>query len=474
MLQVLKTPLGKGIAVLLVLTVLGILVLSHGGKSKPTSQANSQSHTDTVDDGVTADNAVETLRTLTAKVNQLSQQNAHLAQTNAALQKANHAHMQSLMDKFNAFLKQHPLTQTEKKKQAPQAAHPPQESHDVVRSKFGLSGKALQQGSPRSALVVIPDMAVQVLGSETTDPSSDDHPSPDPMLSDLGFHDPQANDHNTTAHNVSAQSHKNVENPFPLADPASQASSQSGSNVAPYATIPPGATLTGAKLMQPLIARVPINGKVPNPYPFKVIVGKANLTANGVDLPNGISGMIAQGYSEGDMLGHCARGYITLVTFVFQDGRIATQKSDDNTPLGTLSAANGNPCLPGTFHTNAPEYLGGTAVLGGVAGFANALSANQTYSVTNSDASVSTVVNNANTYAAGQAISGMAGAAQSWWDERNRDAFDYVYVPNVDGTGAIRTVVININQAIPIDDDSTKRKVFYAKKASNSTAIPLD
>lgn len=35
-----------------------------------------------------------------------------------------------------------------------------------------------------------------------------------------------------------------------------------------------------------LLGRVPIDGKVTDPYPFKVLIGKDNLTANGIDLPD--------------------------------------------------------------------------------------------------------------------------------------------------------------------------------------------
>lgn len=38
--------------------------------------------------------------------------------------------------------------------------------------------------------------------------------------------------------------------------------------------------------MTALLGRIPIDGKVTDPYPFKVMIGKDNLTANGIELPD--------------------------------------------------------------------------------------------------------------------------------------------------------------------------------------------
>lgn len=38
--------------------------------------------------------------------------------------------------------------------------------------------------------------------------------------------------------------------------------------------------------MTALIGRVPLNGTVSDPYPFKLLIGEDNLTANGIELPD--------------------------------------------------------------------------------------------------------------------------------------------------------------------------------------------
>ncbi len=54
----------------------------------------------------------------------------------------------------------------------------------------------------------------------------------------------------------------------------------------PVYTIPENAILMGSVAMTALIGRVPVDGTVNDPYPFKALVGPENLTANGIDLPD--------------------------------------------------------------------------------------------------------------------------------------------------------------------------------------------
>ncbi len=49
---------------------------------------------------------------------------------------------------------------------------------------------------------------------------------------------------------------------------------------------------------------VPIDGKVTDPYPFKVLIGKDNLTANGIQLPD-VEGAIVSGTATGDWTLSC-------------------------------------------------------------------------------------------------------------------------------------------------------------------------
>ena len=47
----------------------------------------------------------------------------------------------------------------------------------------------------------------------------------------------------------------------------------------PLYTLPENSTLVGSRAMTALLGRIPINGTVTDPYPFKILIGKDNLTA---------------------------------------------------------------------------------------------------------------------------------------------------------------------------------------------------
>ncbi|MBK5516297.1 TIGR03752 family integrating conjugative element protein, partial [Pseudomonas sp. TH10] len=84
----------------------------------------------------------------------------------------------------------------------------------------------------------------------------------------------------------------------------------------PVYTIPENATLMGSVAMTALIGRVPVDGTVNDPYPFKVLVGPENLTANGIDLPD-VAGAVMSGTASGDWTLSCVRGQVESITFVF-------------------------------------------------------------------------------------------------------------------------------------------------------------
>src|SRR3546814_3715944 len=67
----------------------------------------------------------------------------------------------------------------------------------------------------------------------------------------------------------------------------------------PVYTVPTNSTLMGSVAMTALIGRVPIDGTVNDPYPFKILVGPDNLTANGIDIPD-VAGAVFSGTASGD------------------------------------------------------------------------------------------------------------------------------------------------------------------------------
>ena len=100
----------------------------------------------------------------------------------------------------------------------------------------------------------------------------------------------------------------------------------------PAYTVPRNSTLIGSTGMTALIGRIPKDGTIEDPFPFKVIVGKENLAANGLQIP-GLDGMIFSGKASGDWTLSCVRGQLHSVTYVFADGTIRTLSSDDQQGL---------------------------------------------------------------------------------------------------------------------------------------------
>ncbi len=149
----------------------------------------------------------------------------------------------------------------------------------------------------------------------------------------------------------------------------------------PIYTIPENATLMGSVAMTALIGRVPVDGTVNDPYPFKVLVGPENLTANGIDLPE-VAGAVMSGTASGDWTLSCVRGQVESITFVFTDGTIRTvpQPASGSQPQCLLhpelrpptKSAEGSVtcpirmasrCIAGERRSNAQQYLGSQSLI---------------------------------------------------------------------------------------------------------------
>ena len=129
----------------------------------------------------------------------------------------------------------------------------------------------------------------------------------------------------------------------------------------PVYTVPTNSTLMGSVAMTALIGRVPIDGTVNDPYPFKVLVGPDNLTANGIDIPD-VAGAVFSGTASGDWTLSCVRGQVRSITFVFNDGTIRTiprrprgQPAEQPAArwFGLDQRPHGIPCVSGERRSNA-------------------------------------------------------------------------------------------------------------------------
>ncbi|GHU29617.1 integrating conjugative element protein [Betaproteobacteria bacterium] len=236
----------------------------------------------------------------------------------------------------------------------------------------------------------------------------------------------------------------------------------------PVYTVPSNSTLMGSVAMTALIGRVPIDGTVNDPYPFKVLIGPDNLTANGIDLPD-MAGAVVSGTASGDWTLSCVRGQVRSVTFVFHDGTIRTMPDDSGRSqenqgnnrsaggLGWISDPQGIPCVSGEQRSNARQYLGSQVLVTAAGAGAASLIKSDNGSVavvSGSDGSLGTVGISGNE-AMGRILAGGVRDMADWVNKLYGQAFAAIYVP----PGA--KVAVHLEQALNIDYDPEGRKVNH-------------
>ena len=224
----------------------------------------------------------------------------------------------------------------------------------------------------------------------------------------------------------------------------------------PVYTIPPDATLVRSRGLTALIGRVPIDGQVVDPFPFKVITGRDNLLPNGQVLPE-LEMAVWSGIAKGDATLHCASGELTQVTFIFRDGAISTWPRDggETGGIGWVSDDRGFPCIQGKFVSNLEENIAGITSSTFAASIARAWSEQQVTTIQDGGSVTRSVTGSPGEYALGH---GIAGGINEWARivaERARNAFDAVMV------SPGQSFTVHVSQAIPIDWPPEGRRVRH-------------
>lgn len=258
----------------------------------------------------------------------------------------------------------------------------------------------------------------------------------------------------------------------PFAESKSARSSERSAGAKPVYTLPQNATLMGSVAMSALIGRVPVDGTVSDPYPFKVLVGADNLTANGIDLPE-VAGAVMSGTASGDWTLSCVRGQVESITFVFSDGTIRTvppPRASGNAiaqttnsdkirgGLGYLSDPYGIPCIAGERRSNAQQYLTNQSLITAAgAGVAALLGDEQHNSSLINLGGGSAGVSSGTGNSALTAILGAGvGDIRAWVNKLYGEAFAAVYVPPA------AQVALHLDQEITIDYEPHGRSVRHA------------
>ncbi len=249
--------------------------------------------------------------------------------------------------------------------------------------------------------------------------------------------------------------------------------------VEPVYTIPKNSTLIGSTSMTALMGRVPINGSVEDPYPVKIIVGNENLTANGLELPE-VSHMIFSGTATGDWTLSCVRADLTSVTYVFEDGTIQTLNEGDQelqnsngsgnvNRLAWISDNRGIPCVSGKRISNAGAFLASSIFAKGIEAGAKAVAdAETTRIVSPQGDTTSSVTGDALRNSAYETLSGGTSAISEWLQKRQQQTFDVIYVD----TGS--NVAVHIDAELPINYKPNGRKLRHARFNSKDINRRLD
>ena len=228
----------------------------------------------------------------------------------------------------------------------------------------------------------------------------------------------------------------------------------------PHYTIPPTTTLLNATALTALVGRIPVRGKIQDPWRFKIIVGPDNLAANGHRIPQ-LAGMIWVGTARGDLALSCVSGNLDTATFIFVDGSIQTSRNQSDTVnskggLGWISDEHGNPCIAGELKSNALQYLTQSTLVDTAQATADAIANAQTESRYDprSGETNTAVVGDIDKYVAGFAVEESLTEVSQWLKDRQLSSFDAIYVP------AGQKVAIHVEEPIYIDHEPAGRKII--------------
>ena len=248
-------------------------------------------------------------------------------------------------------------------------------------------------------------------------------------------------------------------------------------------TIPDLSMLAGSTAITSLVGRIYPDGNVVEPRLFKLIVGRDNFTANFIELPLEIEGMIFEGYAVGDFTSRCVSGNLIAATFVFEDGTTRSMYPGDpgSRPghltqsarrIGYITDRFGNPCVSGRLITDAKTYLGTAAALAAAGATASGIREAQQNVTERIDPATGEVSNrrtdvqgSLSRYALSSGINAGLDKSIEWLDEMYRASQSVIYAP----AGA--QVDVHIQQELRIDITPQQRQLRYSEHARTTNDL---
>jgi cell division protein ZapB len=423
-----------------------------------------------------ADTPADTIKTLTANVSAMTSELNALRRDNTVLQQEN----RNLMDDRKQ-IENNVLSRLQKSQEAMRAAVPTEATSAIAALTARVDSLTSRLSTPSTRPTVTGSDLPVGLGLEGIRTSAAASESESLVwVNALELAPSHGGEKETLLNRFSRTSRNALDSARPEVQSLVAKGSGALNATLPVYTVPRNATLIGSTGMTALVGRVPFQGQVRDPMPFKVITGKDNLAANGLRIP-GIEGMIWSGTAIGDWTLSCVTGTLESVTFVFEDGTIQTLSSDDNPlggssgnsasggndrPLGWISDAHGIPCISGARKTNAPAFLTQRIGVMALEAAGEAAAQAETTSLINDSGTVTNVVSGeTGKYVLGKTVSGGSDEIAQWLQERRAQSFDAVFVP------AGVELAIHIDHELPIDFHSNGRKLHHATTLFQQTTI---
>ncbi len=406
-----------------------------------------------------ADTPADTIKTLTANVSGMASQLNALRQDNAALQQENRELIEdrSQIERAIVLRLKGMLDEREPESDTPEtvsAIAALTERLDALTRRFSERESAMSPSNPPLPV-----------GRGLDAPHTRDYALAGPVWIEPLEHAAVSGPEGTTEPALTGRTLAALARARPALSPLMERESEGDPGEAAVYTVPRNATLVGSVGMTALVGRIPVQGQVLDPMPFKVITGRDNLAANGLRIP-GVEGMIWSGTAIGDWTLSCVSGQLESVTFVFEDGTIRTLSSDGNPsgdsggpgtgPLGWISDAWGVPCISGERKTSAHTYLAQRIGVMAMEAAGEALAQAETTTLVSEAGATSSVVSGrTGKYVLGKAASRGSDELARWLHERQSQSFDAVFV------AAGVELAIHVDRALNIDYQPDGRKLHH-------------
>jgi len=226
-------------------------------------------------------------------------------------------------------------------------------------------------------------------------------------------------------------------------------------------TLPPDSRVYDVLTETALVGRIAKNGTNKAPWTFSATLSNQVSLPNGHRLPE-IAEARVSGLAIGDLAGECVKGYITSMTFIFPDGRIANSTGSLDEPIAKIADEYGNPCIPGYLVDNWNEVVAAQGAISGLASVAESIQKRQQTVNSSATQQSLSLTGSATKAATGAFASGGLNKTAEMMADRYESFYSFIYIEPGE------TITLLVEKPVNIDYDPTSRKVRYEESVQFS------